>query len=349
MGLLHSMIASLGPTLGARAGDRAADFVRSPASAVVLGSAAVASAAPPIIQPNTIPVVINPSTYSNAFSPTNPNGSLLPLFAFRSLVDPVPMLATSYTPSATSTEVAFGNLLDGASVPSGGSSFAQQVLASARQQFALVTFPSLDGTPGSPWRPVYADPSDWYAADASRFQPITIANQPVSPSAGYSGGNVSTAPEFAWRVLDDKGEAQPLDPDTQILSASFRYLEVTITRPWFDFTVFRMGGWVLQGEPAGLYSTGDTESNDGLLPLIPVTMILGINAQVTARLGAADRSLIQAAASRGAGVALGPFPVSPASADDTTTGGSESTLTSTLPFIAAWVSTLVPLAPAEAG
>ena len=66
-----------------------------------------------------MPTTIDPAVYANARGPTNPGGSLVPLHAFRSLVDPVPALTTYYTPSGITTEQAYGNLLQGATVTVG--------------------------------------------------------------------------------------------------------------------------------------------------------------------------------------------------------------------------------------
>jgi hypothetical protein len=144
-----------------------------------------------------------------------------------------------------------------------------------------------------------------------------------------------------------KGTPVTLDPKTQILSASFNYLEVTLQRPWMDFSIFNTHGWTLEGEPAGLCSSGTTNDNDGMMPLVPISFVLGIDAQITARWGPNDDALIKKAAATRAPLTLGPIPLNVESVPAEKSG--TRTLRSAKPFIVAWVSAVVPLAPPADG
>ena len=353
MDFLQSLTASVGQAVTAPGGAVRSMTMSSVAGrAGGLGMSGVAPAAPPVIQLNAVPVTIDPGIYADARGPTNPGGSLLPLYAFRSLVDPIPAATAYYTPSGITTEQAYGSLLQGASVVPPASSFVELVLGNARRQFDLLSLPSLDGTPGNQWRPVYADPPDWYAMDPSRFRPLSSGAGPAAPGAdtftmlgagsGSATGAGTAAAALAWHFLDASRGPVPLDPQTRILSTSLRYLEVTISRPWLDVTLFHLTGWGLQGQPKGLYSNGETEGNPGLMPLLPVALILGIDAEVTATWSAGDHAVMAAAAAHGTSVSLGPIPVAPPA---TSFDGSPTTLRSVRPFIVGWVSTVVPLLP----
>ena len=124
----------------------------------------VAVAATPLVKPVLqfvpLPVTLDPHQFAGARSNANPNGNLLPLFAFRDLVDPLPGFATYFAGGPDSTEDVYSMILNGAVIDS-GKSFAAKVLAETRRRFADVSFANLDGTPGD-WRPVYATPSDSY-------------------------------------------------------------------------------------------------------------------------------------------------------------------------------------------
>lgn len=301
-----------------------------------------AGAVPPVIQATPIAMPLDPATYRNPRGPTNPNGSLLPLFAFRALVDPVPTFTRYYGASAVTTEGTYDNLLQGANA---SSTFVQQVLGNAKQQFAAAAFPSLDGTPSGPWRPVYATPANWFDIDASQYQPLSVTD-----SLGGDG----------FTVLGDASDAAPssppnaivqsagTDPATRILSASLRYLVVDVTRPWLDFSLFGLGGWALDGAPIGYYSSGNAASNGGLMPLLPTSIVLGTQARISAVLGPADRAVLRDAARQGRPVSFGAIPLAVDAAALEDTAGAAVTLTSPMPFIVAWISALVPLAPSGA-
>ena len=366
MELLESLTASLGQVLSAKgayapdrlkkdlAGGALVDRVRA-ARMYVGGAAPEADVVvadvprappPPVIQTTPIAMPIDPATYRNARSPSNPNGSLLPLYAFRELVDPVPTFTRYYSPGPVPTESAYRNLLAGAFVPDAASSFTREVLANAQQQFAAGALPPLDGTPTSSWHPVYADPPNWFDVNVTQYQPLTLATGGLPSKSSFTvlQGGASVA---AWRIAGGNEAPEALDPATQILSASLRYLMVSISRPWLDFTLFRLNNWALGGQGAGFYSSGDVTANDGLMPLIPTAIILGTNASITARFGPQDRALLKSLVESGTDIALGPVPlrIQALSALDTAADGTV-TLGSSLPFIVAWVSALVPLAPA---
>jgi hypothetical protein len=124
-----------------------------------------------------------------------------------------------------------------------------------------------------------------------------------------------------------------VDQDAALKSIKFKYLEVVLSRPWLDFQIFSLGGWSIQGQDAGYFSSGKTDSNDGTLPLITTSMLVAINVEVAAQWSAKDQQVLDDAKQRGEHIAAGPFVLN---ADPNQ--GNEL-------HLIGWVSRLVPLAP----
>jgi hypothetical protein len=298
----------------------------------------------PVLQLCSIPIAVTPSSYANPLSSSNPGGTYTSLYAFRLLVDPVPTFTEDYTASASSTEAVFGNVVTGAATV--GSTFAQGVLASAQQSFELTVMSGLAGIP-EPWRPVYATPADWYdTSQSSRFltMNLDVSGGEDSDHPFTILGDASGHQPLAWRVGNT---AVPLAGGTTLQSVQLRCLQVELTRPWLDYTIFGMNGWYLEGQPAGLCSSGSTTSNGGILPLLPTSILIGMDTTLTAQWSAADRILMDAAVAANEFLALGPFVLQSGAAAakaqidaDVASAASSQTL-----FVVGWISALVPLSP----
>jgi hypothetical protein len=328
------------PAPGARLA-KAAPFGHGPAAVFATGADAR-----PVLQLNDVPMPLNPADYRNSYSNTNPQGDQRTLYAFRALVDPVPEFGRAYRPSARSTERIYQNLVQGASIQT-GQDFTTAVLASARKAFEESALENLVITPGK-WHPVYAAPSDWYdPIQLDRFQPIELDLTDRNGSGRFIV--LAGSERLQWRLGDPRRPEltkQP-DPDTQPTSLRFRCLQVTLERPWLDFEVFGLRGWYLQGQPQGYYSTGQTATNKGILPLVPTRLLLGTDIRLDARVGADDRDLIRRSVATGAALSLGPFNLgSVALAGDRMQArpADKPAL-----YLVGWCSDLVPLSPSTPG
>lgn len=309
-----------------------------------------AGAAKPVLQLNEVPLSLNPADYRNPYSNSNPQGDQRTLYAFRALVDPVPEFGRAYRPSARSTERIYQNLVQGASVET-GQDFTAAVLGSARKAFEESALENLVITPGK-WHPVYAAPSDWYdPARLARFQPIELDLTDSNGSGPFT--LLPGSERMPWRLGDPRRPQltkQP-DPATQPTSLRFRCLQVTLERPWLDFELFSLRGWYLQGQPEGWYSSGEAQSNAGVLPLVPTRLLLGTDIRLDARVGPDDRDLVRRAVESGAALSLGPFSLgSIALAGDRVQAGPiDDAADKPALYLVGWCSDLVPLSPATAG
>jgi hypothetical protein len=309
----------------------------------------VEAASRPVLQLSAMPTPINRAAYADPMSSGNPTGSIASLAAFRDLVDPVPAFSQLYSPGPASTEANWTAFVNGAAVRD-GSSFAQAALAAAQQKNAALQMASL--TPGmNPWLPVYASPSDWFAAADAAFTPVTIDLTAMGSMTGpyaTAGGPIIDAPPPAWVTAQG---SVPLDPATRLKSLTLRALLVSLNRPWLNPALLAMADVYLGGQPAGFYSTGNILRNDGVLPLLTTGFYLASDVRLEADWAPADRAMLARAADAGSPLGFESFALS----DDV--GGlsleempaTTTTATSTLYQIVAWTSSLVPQCPQTAG
>lgn len=295
------------------------------------------AAAPPatVLQLSAAPTPLDPAVFANMLTPANPTGDQRPLWRFRNLVDPVPAFRREYVPSGLSTEAVYGNVLAGLQVGP-DAAYARAVAANALRAFDAEAFPSLDGLPGT-WRPVYPDPSDWTRlGDSTLYQDLAVdlTREDGDGDAAYAAVGQDQGSALSWRVA---GHAPtPLDPFSRVERVTCKALVVQLQRPWLDLGLFSAGAWTLPGQPAGYVSSGSLQQNDGVLPLLPTSLVVAHSVRIEGAWGQVDAARIATAPA--GGLSLGPFVVPPQDA-------GEGALASPAPQVMGWVSALVPRAP----
>jgi hypothetical protein len=282
----------------------------------------VPAAAKPILQLSKLPITLDPELYKNAQSGSNPGGDLRSAFAFRELVDSIPYFQPNYTPTGASLEDAYGAVIEGARATG---PITRSMLDKARRAFSSAERPDLAGDPNAPWRLIEPSPPDWWnTAIPNRFREATL-----EASGGGSGDYTILGGDHVPELTIGGGTSLPLDPATQFKSVTLKCQTVVLRRSWLDFMIFPRADWGVPEEPAGFLSSGDVRTNDGMLPLIPICILIGSDIVVNAEWGPSDAARLAAAGDKQ--VAVGPFPVANAP--------------SSLIYLVAVVSYLVPFAP----
>jgi len=347
----RTLIPQLPPQTPPRAvpGARPAAAVGAGPTAAVGQGAALTGSLKPVFQLNALPQPLDPTTFAGAMSPSNPGGSLVPLAAFRDLVDAVPAMSRFYSPGPMSTETAWGNYINGASVKA-GAGFATQALSAAQQNFTTYALAGLTPAATS-WRPVYSTPENWWDLTRQTFTPVVVdPNATGGPNGAYATiGADNQAQTLQWRD-PGSGKTAPLASGTTLKAIRFNAFEVVLRRPWLDASLFGMASIYLGGEPSGFYSSGQLNNNDGVMPLLSTSFYLATDVQIDADWSAPDLKRLQQAQANNTPLALGAFAL--AARLGARTAGltlKGDTVSSPLPQIVAWVSALTPLCPAAGG
>ena len=349
-----NLTAALANALTARAETHGQLLQRGLASDGLSGDIARTAPEPlskPVLQLNAFPVTLNPANFANPYSRQNPAGDMRASYAFRKLVDPVPSLSRTYNPSGHSIEELYGNLVNYASI-SGNQRFVVGAFNSANKKFSEAALSALSIMPGE-WRLVGAMPSDWYdVTEVKRFQDVELDLTGSEDASGpFTVMPGSESPQ--WRLGDPARPEATAAPhkDTQILSLKFKYLQVTFERPWLDFELFDLSGWSLQGQPRGYYSTGRIDDNRGVLPLLPTSLILGIDIAADVHLGGEDSDLVAHAVTAKKALSLGPFQftamAAPGASKEVRCKAGTADSAGAVLHVVGMISTLVPLAPKD--
>lgn len=309
---------------------------------------------PPVFQLAEYPLPITPSVYANPVSSSNPSGSYASLYAFRQLIDPIPTFTKYYFASPNSTELVYNNLIHGANAAK-SATYTSQVLASAKQTFDISSFAGLDGRV-SDWWPVYATPSDWYDVTlASRFvsMDLNLASSEADNNPSILVlNNEQGAEPLSWQLGQASGQTSPvpLDAKTRLQTLHLKYLQVILARPWLDFEVFQLPDWYLSGQSPGYFSSGSPTDNAGVLPLLPTSLIIGLDTTVIADFGQDDQHFLREVQRNNSFLSLGPFllqphqPGAPPRASLALNSAGLASAPQSL-FVVGWFSALVPRSP----
>ncbi len=321
MNLLDAIARSIGNE-GSEPASLALSLPRTERSAV--------AASKPVLQFSPLPITIDPDEYQDPHSDSNPAGGYLSLYRFRELVDPVPAFSRYYSPSGNSTEDIYGKIVNGLAVKA-GSPFAAGLKADAQHKFQESGFANMDGIPGN-WRPVYAVPEDWY--DTSRGDRYKELSFDLNDPGGEDGPFARIGGERPLQLSlgGGLGDSVALDPETRIRSVRMNYLLVQFRRPWLNSMLFAAEGWYLSGQPEGWCSSGKTDVNPGVLPLLPTGMLLARDVSLDVAWSRKDQAFLDSASAAEKAVFLGPLALHPQA--------SSSSLQ-----IIGWISSLVPYSP----
>lgn len=296
----------------------------------------LADSSKPILQLNKLPMTLDPALFKDARSSSNPTGDLRALYAFSQLVDVIPKFTHNYVASARSAMELYQQISEAASAEP-GSFFASSVISQAQKLLDNYKFANMDGTVGS-WHPTYAVPEDWYdMSKKNRFTDMDISPDKMGGNSG-AFATIGAEKDLQWHVHDGQGEITTTATKNSAVNIKMKYLYVELRRPWFNATLFDTAGWKLGSQRSGFCSSGKITENKGVLPLLPVGMLLGKNIKVVGNWDKSDAKVLHDAKQKKANVYLGPFPAN-------SEASMEKSKAESIQVIG-WVSTLIPFSPA---
>lgn len=300
----------------------------------------------PVFQRSAVPLIINPDIYKNAKSNNNPKGSLTSLHAFHDLIDPVPNFSRYYSASAKSTEMIYGDLVNGANIKD-GCEFAMTVLARSQRAYEINKYENMDGIPDI-WRPVFANPYNWYdLKNLNDFKPLEVDltnEEEIKGRFRVIPIDNEDIKGLEWRV-GNRGTSQKtikLDPATNLRSIKLKCKIVQLDRPWLNSQLFETAGLILGGQDPGYYSTGNINNNNGILPLLPTAILLAIDAELDGEWKGRDKDIVKMIEKSSEAVSFGPFALS---TNPLTDSHASEVNEGVLLQLFGWISDLVPLAP----
>jgi hypothetical protein len=101
-----------------------------------------------------------------------------------------------------------------------------------------------------------------------RYPQLDFHASEIQPSNFADAGAASNWPsiELKWPVT--------LNGIVEQVNVSFKFCRVDIIRPWMITYLLSVEGWGIQSQRKGWLSTGTPQNNNGIFPLLPVSLIL---------------------------------------------------------------------------
>lgn len=208
---------------------------------------------------------------------------------------------------------------------------------------------------GSTWHLTLAQPPDW-PADEAPFVEVDLGTSrglrlnPASRFKSFGGPGALSAGLWGYRARDTP-RRQPIDGASMDLRVHFEFARVAVRRPWLDPSLFSLGGWAMAGRHRHDLSTGSLTGNPGIFPLLPSSIILARNLEISATWSRADSSFIRERLGR-QDLTFGPFALAgsyrrPRAQASTNTSASFDGVNISAPGlqVIGWMSKLVPACP----
>lgn len=277
------------------------------------------------LQLTRFPVVIDLDYYRNSHSSDNPTGDYCAAYRFYELSDEASQLTTFFEGMHSVSSVWSGILNSTVS----GDGYMCNLLMQAKESFRLSRMYGMGGVPED-WYQVNAKPSNWYdlVVDSDNLTRIEIDPR-------------SMEVVLCWDLDEDK--RQSLDSVSSVKRICMDVLNVEFVRPWL-YRELLEAEWEIPGIKRGYFSTGNMNYNDGVLPLIPQSMLVGTNLSIEGNFSKKDLAVLS---DRSIGkLSIGPFAVS---TDDAPVEiGQEQTelrISSKTTQVVGYISYVVPLCP----
>lgn len=241
------------------------------------------------LQLNRFPIIIDLDYYRNSHSSDNPAGDYHAAYRFYELSDEASRLTTFFE-GVHSVSSVWGGIINSAVSDNG---YVCNLLTQAKDSFRLSRMYGMGGVPED-WYQVNAQPSNWYdlVLDSDNLTRIEIDPHNLEVTLRWD--------------MDDNRE-QSLGSGSSIKRICMDVLNVEFVRPWLRRELFE-AGWGIPGIDRGYFSTGNMNCNDGILPLIPQSMLVGTNLSIEGDFSENDLAVL---ADRSIGkLSIGPFAVS---------------------------------------
>lgn len=277
------------------------------------------------LQLNRYPLIIDLDYYRNSHSSDNPTGDYHAAYRFYELSDEASRLTTFFE-GVYSVSSVWRGIINSAVSDNG---YVCNLLTQAKDSFRLSKMYGMGGIPED-WYQVNAKPSNWYdlALDSNNLTHIEIDPR-----------NMEVA--LYWDM--DENNRQSLDSDSSIKKICMDVLNVEFVRPWLCRELFE-AEWRIPGLKQGYFSTGNMNYNDGVLPLIPHSMLVGTKLSVEGDFSKKDLAILT---DRSIGkLSIGPFAVSTCDIPvEINQGQTQLQISSKTTQVVGYVSYGVPLCP----
>lgn len=300
----------------------------------------------PFIQLNKTPHVIELDQYTNPLTAENPTGSGLATFRLSQLANAVPTFTAHYNRSSNLIDELWPEIIMNASSEKAPIRSLFSKAQKKYETFKLQEFSQVSDT----WLPVYPKPANWANIIRSTKNLESLKLDLSNPNELTDGFDLIEDASFSWYTDNgtDTFENKALGTDSKIEEIEMKIMRVDFIREWYNPRIFKLKDWKIDGFEKGFYSSGDRLNNDGVFPLLPISMIIGTEVTVQGSIGQQDQDLINDNIKKNKTFSLGPFVLgSKAASTIIQTNNDKVKLSSNNAHIIGFISELTPFSPAQ--
>lgn len=230
-----------------------------------------------VFQQSAIPQPIQLAEFANADGPGIVGGLDGPLSRFSRFVDRMPSFERLYQPSGESVSNYYRSILQLARADL-RTNEGTELLAAAIADVELQLRADTSGI-GLKYLPAYASPYDW-PSDTNMLD-MVLATDGTLKVSGHTIPALQTEEKTDTGFLVDGASMGVLDPISRG-AILIRGSVVQIDRPWLHWPFLESDRWGVPGRAKGFVSSGSSVSNDGDMPLIPITMVVAFEIHLQA-------------------------------------------------------------------
>ena len=172
------------------------------------------------------------------------------------------------------------------------------------------------------WLLSYAMPENWETDEMLvNYTDFTINSENLkehSDSTEHKFGLDTSFNSGLWKVSasasGERAESHR-SMEGEKVEISAKIAKVSIMRPWFDESIFKVGGWFTNKGPnetaTGFISNGkmDSSNRNSLIPMYPVAFIVARDITIKAELSKEEESMLKESYSAETSVGWGPFSI----------------------------------------
>lgn len=170
------------------------------------------------------------------------------------------------------------------------------IFSAARLNFELSKLGSMLG-PGYTWHMTLAQPQSWFAPETPFCAVDLRTSQQLRTSSASRfaqfGGQAALGSGLWGGHAQNQRFRRSVTQQSVDIRVRFKFARVSIRRPWLDTSLFSLAGWSMAGRQRNELSTGSLTGNTGIFPLLPSSIIIARDLQISAAWSQTDVILIR--------------------------------------------------------
>ena len=207
------------------------------------------------------------------------------------------------------------------------------------------------------WLRSYALPTSWASASAKGSK-LKFTSAYLNKTESSVAQKYSAELSASWGLWHGSAKAsggnkeENKHMDAQNFTLEAELITVSIMRPWFNPLLFTMNQWFVEGYEKNQISNADAANLKGIMPLVPVGLVIARDVKISADFSEEDKKTISSQLDTEASFGWGPFGIKGGYSRETSSSEMKTKFdgaTLQLPGlqVIAWISSITPASPPQ--